>query len=155
MFKLKIAGVPHMDYAAMRVVGWAYTAVVLTATAWLALRARPRGREPLVWLVILFLGTMRSPFLPTYAAFPTLWLATLVLATSGGRPAVTRAVVGITLLVSVSWGIGYLPPLANASWTTAQTIGAFAMAALACRSLREPAAAPQPRLAVATAGARP
>ena len=39
--------------------------------------AAPRGREPLLWLVVLILATLRSPFLPTYAAFPTFWLATL------------------------------------------------------------------------------
>lgn len=139
VFKLKLAGVPHMDYAAMRVLGWAYTAAVLAATAWLALRARPRGREPLVWLAILFLATMRSPFLPTYAPFPTLWLGTLVLATSAGRPSVVRATVAIMALVSLSWGIGFLPPLVSASWSTAQTLGAFALVTMACLSLRDPA----------------
>ena len=139
VFKLKLAGVPHMDYAAMRVLGWIYTAAVLAATAWLALRARPNGREPLVWLVILFLGTMRSPFLPTYAAFPTLWLATLVLATSGGRPSRIGTIVTLMLVLSISWGIGYLPPLANAAWTTVQTLAAFTLVLIACRSLREPA----------------
>jgi hypothetical protein len=142
VFKLKLAGVPHMDYAAMRVLGWVYTAVVLGATAWLALRARPNGREPLVWLVILFLGTMRSPFLPTYAAFPSLWLATLIVATHGERPAVVRATIGIGLVLSFSWGIGFLPPLVNGTWTTLQTIAALALAAIACRSVRDPAAVP-------------
>lgn len=142
VFKLKLAGVPHMDYGAMRGLGWAYTAVILAATAWLALRARPHGREPLVWLTILFLATMRSPFLPTYAAFPTLWLATLLLATSVGRPAVIRTTVALVVLVSISWGIGFLPPLVNASWTTAQTIGAFALVTMACLALRDPATSP-------------
>lgn len=142
VFKLKLAGVPHMDYAAMRGLGWAYTVVILAVTAWLALRARPQGREPLVWLAILFLATMRSPFLPTYAAFPTLWLATLFLATSRGRPAVIRTTAAIVVLVSISWGIGFLPPLVNASWTTAQTIGAFALITMACVSLRDSAIAP-------------
>jgi alpha-1,2-mannosyltransferase len=142
VFKLKLAGVPHMDYAAMRLLGWAYTAGILAVTAWLALRARPQGREPLVWLAILFLATMRSPFLPTYAAFPTLWLGTLVLATSGGRPAVTRATVAIVALVSLSWGIGFMPPLVNASWTALQTIAAFALVTIACAALRDPAGSP-------------
>jgi hypothetical protein len=144
VFKLKLAGVPHMDFAAMRILGWAYTAAILAVTAWLALRARPQGREPLVWLSILFLATMRSPFLPTYAAFPTLWLGTLVLATSDGRPAVARATVAIIALVSLSWGIGFLPPLANASWTTLQTIAAFALVTITCVALRDPATSPAP-----------
>lgn len=142
VFKLKLVGVPYMDFTAMRIVGWLYTAGILAATAWLALRARPQGREPLVWLVILFLATMRSPFLPTYAAFPTLWLASLFLATSRGRPVVIRTTVAIVALLSFSWGIGFLPPLVNASWTTAQTIGAFALVTMACLSLRDPATSP-------------
>jgi hypothetical protein len=142
VFKLKLVGVPYMDFATMRVVGWLYTAAILAATAWLALRARPQGREPLVWLVILFLATMRSPFLPTYAAFPTLWLATLVLSGSAGRPGVFRATVAILAVVSISMGIGFLPPLVSASWTTAQTLAAFALAAITCASLRAPSTAP-------------
>ena len=142
VFKLKLAGVPYMDFAAMRVLGWAYTAAALATTAWLALRARPDGREPLVWLAILILATMRSPFLPTYAGFPTLWLATLVLATGVARPGLVRAVIGISVVIWFSWGIGYLPPLVNATWTTIQTIAAFVLVALACRSLRGPAPAP-------------
>jgi hypothetical protein len=149
VFKLKLLGIPHMDYGAMRILGWAYTAVALGTTAWLALRARPRGREPIVWLVVLFLATMRSPFLPTYGGFPTLWLATLVIAASHARPAVARTAIGIAALASFSWGIGFLPPLANASWTTAQTIGGFALAALACQMVREPAKA-APRVVPAT-----
>ena len=47
VFKLKLFGVPHMDFTAMRIVGWLYTVVVVAGTAWLALRAAPRGREPL------------------------------------------------------------------------------------------------------------
>lgn len=142
VFKLKIAGVPHMDYFAMRLVGWVYTVGILAVTVWLARRARPQGREPLVWLIILFLATMRSPFLPTYAAFPTLWLGTLMLATSDARSPVFRATVAILVLVSFSWGIGFVPALANAAWTTAQTLGAFALATMACVSLRDPAPVP-------------
>lgn len=137
IFKLKLAGVPRMDFAAMRVLGWIYTAVVLVATAWLAVRARPHGREPIVWLVVLFLATMRSPFLPTYAAFPTLWLMTLVVATSRAEPGLARAAIGVGVLLSLSWGIGYLPPLVNATWTTLQTIAAFVLAAMTCRTFRE------------------
>jgi alpha-1,2-mannosyltransferase len=144
VFKLKLLGVPHMDFAAMRILGWAYTAGILAATAWLALRARPAGREPIVWLVILFLATMRSPFLPTYAAFPTLWLATLMIATGTARPAVARAAIGVAVIASISWGIGYLPPLANAAWTTIQTIAAFVLVVLACRSLRQPGSSVRP-----------
>ena len=139
VFKLKLAGVPHMDFAAMRILGWVYTAVVLAVTAWLAIRAEPRGREPLVWLAIVSLAALRSPFLPTYAPFPTLWLATLVVATSAGHRVLARTGVAIALLASISWGIGYGPPLLNGTWTTLQTIGALALVTMTCRWLRAPA----------------
>ena len=89
VFKLGLWGVPHMGFDAMRIVGWVYTLVVVAGTVWLARRVRPAGREPVIWLVILVLATMRSPFMATYAAFPSLWLATLVtaLAWRTSRPA--------------------------------------------------------------------
>ena len=44
IFKLKLWGVPHMGFAAMRLVGWIYTVVVVAGTAWLAARVSgPRG----------------------------------------------------------------------------------------------------------------
>ena len=78
IFKLRMWGVPHMGFEAMRVVGWIYTLVVVAGSAWLARRIRPDGREPVVWLAILVLATMRSPFMALYAFFPVMWLATLV-----------------------------------------------------------------------------
>ena len=75
IFKLKLWGVPHMGFEAMRIVGWIYTLVVVAGAAWLATRVRPNGREPVIWLAILVLATMRSPFMATYAFFPVMWLA--------------------------------------------------------------------------------
>ena len=40
-----------------------------------------REQEPLAWLTILILASLRSPFLPLYAVIPVLWLLTLVAAT--------------------------------------------------------------------------
>jgi ABC-type sulfate transport system permease component len=40
-----------------------------------------REEEPLVWLTILILSSLRSPFLPAYAVIPALWLLTLLAAT--------------------------------------------------------------------------
>ena len=134
--------------AAMRFLGWVYTAAILAVTAWLALRAQPSGREPLVWLVILVLATMRSPFLPTYAPFPSLWLATLMIATHVNGAAVVRATIGIGLLLSLSWGIGFLPVSVGATWTTIQTIAAFALVTIACPALREPPAVSLPTTAL-------
>ena len=40
-----------------------------------------REQEPLAWLTILILASLRSPFLPLYAVIPVLWLLTLLAAT--------------------------------------------------------------------------
>ena len=99
-------------------------------------------------LVILCLATMRSPFLPTYAPFPSLWLATLVIATYANRPAVVRATIGVGLLLSFAWGIGSVPALVNAAWTTVQTMAAFVLVTITCRALREASAASVPTITV-------
>lgn len=151
VFKLGLFGVPHMGFEAMRIVGWLYTLVVIGGAAWLALRARPQGREPLVWLAILVLTTMRSPFLPTYAAFPTSWLAVFgaALAWRDGRPVWPWA--AAWLMLAVGFGAGGIDPLTAAVWTTLQTILAFALLIVVMRQLRasgEPAATADARAPV-------
>jgi len=137
VFKLKMWGVPHMGFEAMRIVGWVYTVVVVAGTAWLATRVRPDGREPIVWLAILVLATMRSPFMATYAFFPAMWLAVLV-APIGVRPG--RAVVPVVLCwctLAFSFGPMSLPPAWNAAWTTVQTVLTFVLVAAVLRRLSE------------------
>jgi hypothetical protein len=138
VFKLKLWGVPYMGYDAMRMVGWGYTLVVVAATAWLARRVEPEGREPVVWLAILVLATMRSPFMATYAFFPVMWLATLVapLEWRASRPALPM-ILGWCLL-ALTFGPGGIPPQWNALWTTIQTGIAFVLVAMAMRLLQEP-----------------
>jgi hypothetical protein len=83
VFKLKLFGVPGMSFATAKLVGWAYTLIAVAATI-LAARRRLRDDDrPLVWMAILLLATLRSPFLPqAYAAIPPLWLLTLLVATA-------------------------------------------------------------------------
>src|SRR6188472_3236541 len=57
-FKIGVLGGPSLGFGASRILGWTYTLVVVGVTAWLALRPARRGREPLVWIVILVLATM-------------------------------------------------------------------------------------------------
>lgn len=153
IFKLKMWGVPYMGFEAMRIAGWLYTLVVVAVTAWMARRVRPDGREPVIWLVILVLATMRSPFMATYAFFPVMWLAALVapLAWRDGRTALP--IVLLWCAVALGFGPASIPPQWNAVWTTLQTVLTFVFVGATVRLLRdpEPAGDPQPRLAVANA----
>jgi hypothetical protein len=145
VFKLKLWGVPYMGYDAMRLVGQIYTVVVVAVTVWAARHTRPDGREPVLWVGILVLATMRSPFMATYATFPSLWLGTLVvpLAWRAGRPALPLILAWVAL--AISFGPTGLPPHWNAAWTTAQTILTFVVLVAVLRQLRAPAAAPDGR----------
>jgi hypothetical protein len=81
VFKLGLFEVPGMSFGAAKIVGWMYTLVAIAATVVTARRSLPDSEKPLVWMAILILATLRSPFLPQgYAAFPSLWLLTLLVA---------------------------------------------------------------------------
>ena len=154
VFKLKMWGVPYMGYDAMRIVGWVYTLVVVAGTVWLARRVRPDGREPVIWLVIVVLASMRSPFMATYAFFPAMWLVTLAapLAWRQSRTALPILLAWCGLALTFGAG-GPLAPPVNAVWTTIQTVLTFVLLVVVLRQLRSPASAidREPRLAVATA----
>jgi alpha-1,2-mannosyltransferase len=139
-FKLALFGVPHMGFLASKVLAWTYTAIVVVLTARFALRPAVPGREPIAWLAILILATLRSPFLPTYAPFPSLWLATLIAAFTWrhGRPAAGAVICWAVL--AFTFGTGGAAPQLNAVWTLMHTIAAFVLVAMAIRLAREPAA---------------
>ena len=81
-FKAKLLGVPGMSFGAAKIVGWVYTLVAAAATIVAGRRATGNDEKPLVWMAILILATLRSPFLPqAYAAVPSLWMLTLLAAT--------------------------------------------------------------------------
>jgi hypothetical protein len=80
-FKLQLFGITGASFGAMKIVGWIYTLVVLALTIIVARRTLNREEEPLAWLTILILASLRSPFLPGYAVIPVLWLLTLLAAT--------------------------------------------------------------------------
>lgn len=140
VFKLQLFGVPHMGFPAAKAVGWIYTAVVLVLVARLARRPPAPEREPLAWLVILILATMRSPFLPTYAPFPSLWLATLLAALTWGRSGIFVSVVAAWAVLTFTFGTGAVSPPLNAIWTLGHTVAAFVMVALAMRLATAPRA---------------
>jgi hypothetical protein len=82
-FKLRLFGIPGASFAAMKIVGWIYTLIVLSVTVIVARRTLNRVEQPLAWLAILILASLRSPFLPGYAIIPALWLLTLLAAVVG------------------------------------------------------------------------
>jgi hypothetical protein len=81
-FKLKLFGIEGYSFGAAKVVGWIYSLVAMGATIWAARRSERSGGESApIWLAVLVLATLRSPFLPqAYAAFPPVWLVTLLAA---------------------------------------------------------------------------
>jgi len=81
LFKLKFFGLPNGSYEGMKVVGSIYTLILLAATAVIAKKRLTRNEQPIIWLVILILAALRSPFLPQYGLFAVLWLLTLLAAT--------------------------------------------------------------------------
>jgi hypothetical protein len=104
VFKLKQLGVPGMTFGVSKLVGWAYTVIVVGATVLVARRTVEKDELPAVWMAILILATLRSPFLPAgYAAIPPLWLLTLLAA----RLAPTGRVLTITgvlwVVLNVYW----------------------------------------------------
>jgi alpha-1,2-mannosyltransferase len=87
VFKLKMFGLTGMGFAAMHLVGTLYMLVAIALTVLLGFRTRASGDGPLVWLTVLVLATLRSPFLPwTYGTLPAVWLVTLMAATDVPRP---------------------------------------------------------------------
>ena len=79
-FKLQLFGLASAPFGAMKIIGWIYTVIVLAATVIVARRKLTREQEPLAWLTILILASLRSPFLPGYAVIPVLWLLTMLAA---------------------------------------------------------------------------
>jgi hypothetical protein len=98
VFKAELYGVPGTGFLASKIVGWIWTMVILWLTVRIARRTLRDGEKPLVWIAVLILATLRSPFLPqAYAAFPPLWLLTLLAATY----APAAKTIGLTVLAWV------------------------------------------------------
>jgi len=109
IFKLKVFGIGGMDFGASKIVGWIYTLILLAIIILIARRRDRNEDSPLIWLSILILATLRSPFLPqAYAGFPPLWLLTLVAAlhTPTAKNLFITIVVwiGLNLIIPMDWG---------------------------------------------------
>jgi hypothetical protein len=98
LFKLKLFGLPNGSFALMKTIGTIYTLIVLAATVVIGMRRPTRNQQPLIWLAVLILASLRSPFLPQYELFAVLWLLTLLAA-----PVVPS--VRTLCLVLVAWAV--------------------------------------------------
>lgn len=93
--KLQMFGV-FLSHTYLSIAGWVYTAVVLVLTFRAAKRLVTREQEACVWLALLGLSAMRSPFLPPeYGFIPAIWIATIVLAAAKARTAVIVCVLSL------------------------------------------------------------
>jgi hypothetical protein len=105
VFKLKLLGGPALSFGAAKILGWIYSALAIAVAIWAARQAtRSHGDKALVWMALLIVATLRSPFLPqAYAAFPPLWLLTLLAAAvAPGARALAITLLGWVAL-SVYW----------------------------------------------------
>ncbi len=116
-FKLRLAGLEVGEpWAVARQVGRVYTFVLLFVAVVAALR-RPADRrdQALVWMSLLGLAALQSPFAPGYTLMALLWALTLL--TMEVRT--LRAGVALVLL----WvGLAILPPWRNQSVLVAQSL---------------------------------
>ncbi len=79
VFKLKLFGVPGMSFTVSKIVGWLYTLVVLWVVILAGMREPRDDEKPTLWLAIVILATLRSPFLPQgYGVVPAIWLVTIL-----------------------------------------------------------------------------
>lgn len=136
VFKAKLFDAPGMGFTASKVVGWVFTVVVLWATYAAARRTLREDEKPLVWIGILILATLRSPFLPqSYGVLPALWALTLLAATYAPTTRGVVAVVVGVMALNAHWPVdGPMDPRVRAMLNTAlPQLATVTMAVLALR----------------------
>jgi len=137
VLKLPAVGGPPVPFASIKFAGWIYSAIVVWATVRLALRPVAPRYTPLAWLTVLGLAALRSPFLPTYGAFPGAWLAAILLAMCWSDRRRWWAVLALwAILVPTTAGPTPMPIWVVAAFTTLQTAAVVALMAIAIRVAR-------------------
>jgi alpha-1,2-mannosyltransferase len=80
--KLQLLGL-FLSRSYLSAAGWLYTIAIVALTVRAGRQAPTREQEAAIWLALLGLTAMRSPFLPhEYGTFPAVWIAALVLASA-------------------------------------------------------------------------
>jgi alpha-1,2-mannosyltransferase len=153
VFKLKVLGLGMLSFGASKIVGWVYTGVVLFVVVRVSRRRWPDEDKPALWLAILILATLRSPFLPqAYASFPPLWLLTLLAARQAPTVKTLLLTMATWAALNVYWPIDWpLDPRVLALVTLLPQAVTVAVAALALRPFAEGHNAPRPLPTVAGA----
>ncbi|KIG15116.1 hypothetical protein DB30_06024 [Enhygromyxa salina] len=132
-FKLEALGIGFDDvWASAAAIGTVFTIVVVGLTIIAGLRRGDRRLHAAMWLAVLTLGGLRSPFAPGYVALGAIWLVSL------GAAEVHRTRDGILLglfYVTMS-GLPLTEPVAMLSFSLVQQ--AALLAALAWVILRRP-----------------
>ena len=154
VFKLKLFHVPGMSFGVAKVVGWIYTAIAVWATVWIARRSTSVAQRPLLWLAILIMGTLRSPFLPqAYAAIPPLWLLTLLVAGLVPSPRKMVLLLLACLVLNIFWPLDR--PM-DPRWLAAlSTVAQIATIAVTVAVLRGRQRTPTSASSTVAAGERP
>jgi hypothetical protein len=151
VLKLPAFGAPALPFVSLKIAGWIFTAIIVSATVRLALRPVAARLAPLAWLAVLGLATLRSPFLPGYGVFQGVWIASIVLAVCWADRRRRLWALGLwLLLLPTTAGPAPVPPWVVATGTTIQTIAVLALVGLAVQVGREAATKPLPTPAIAT-----
>jgi alpha-1,2-mannosyltransferase len=135
VFKVGLFGVPGASFGAAKVVGWIYTLVAVAVTVLVARQKVSDAGQPVIWLAILSVATLRSPFLPqAYAGFCTLWLLTLLAATSAPSVRTLGLIIATWLALNIFWPLDWaIDPRLLAAVTTIPQAVTIAVAAMALR----------------------
>jgi hypothetical protein len=155
VFKTKLFGVAGMTFGLSKAIGWAYTILAVAVTVLIGQRTRREGETPetsetpLVWLAILILAALRSPFLPlTYGAFPPLWLLTLLVAVHAPSVKTLSPLILGWIALCAMWPLDWpIDPRLLASLSFIPQTLTFVLAVLAVRRYWLPALARHSRTA--------
>jgi hypothetical protein len=108
LFKAKLFGVSGLSFETAGRLGTMYLLAAVGLTALAGLRATPDEDKPAVWLAVLILATLRSPFLPqAYGLLPGLWLLTRLAARRISEPKGMVAAIAGWLALSFYWPLDW------------------------------------------------
>jgi hypothetical protein len=100
-YKLKTLGLVAAPRGLAIALSWIYTVPLLIAAYLAGRRPADRAGQAAVWLALINLGALRSPFAPLYVVVSTLWLLTILAPEIHGRGRWTAALAAAWVLTSL------------------------------------------------------